>query len=232
MSSLLPFSISMSSNQPTSQTTVPSQDSQTHFRMSYVSSHTSFVMEAENICHYPHTNSIVMFHPKHPDIETHHFESDCMYWISSILNPSSHLSFFFPSLLFFSLLAFAWGWQFNWGTHFNKNSLFPKLQDVVIAVAPFNNHIYHAVEGLGFLLVKLFEPSSLPPFQHVFIPSLSNSDMVWIREFVDMFLSLFPEDFRLHVYITEDIDEMMRRMGGYGEKICFEKAVGWWFPPC
>ena len=102
----------------------------------------------------------------------------------------------------------------------------------MIAVAPFNNHIYHAVEGLGFLLVKLFEPSSLPPFQHVFIPSLSNSDMIWIREFADMFWSLFPKEFRSHVYITEDIEEMMKRMDGYGEKICFEKAVGISFHSC
>ena len=95
----------------------------------------------------------------------------------------------------------------------------------MIAVAPFNNHIYHAVEGLGFLLVKLFEPSSLPPFQHVFSPSLSNSDMVWIQEFVSIFLSLFPEGFRSHVYITEDIEKMMGEMGEYDEMICFEKAV-------
>ena len=101
----------------------------------------------------------------------------------------------------------------------------------MIAVAPFNNHIYHAVEGLGFLLVKLFEPSSLPPFQHIFIPSLANSDMIWIREFVDMFWSLFPKDFRWHIHITEEIEEMMRRMGGDAEKICFETAVGWSFFP-
>ena len=74
----------MSSNKPSKQATFSfrarkDRNSQTHFRMSYVPSHTSFVMEAENICHYPHTNSIVMFHPDHPDIETHHFESDCTY---------------------------------------------------------------------------------------------------------------------------------------------------------
>ena len=47
--------------------------------MSFVANHNSFVMEAENICHYPLTNSIVMFDPYQPTIETHHHPtSDCM----------------------------------------------------------------------------------------------------------------------------------------------------------
>ena len=70
----------MSSHRQTNRSTISlhgtqNKDDQTHLRMSYVPSHTSFVMEAENICHYPHTNSIVMFHPDHPDIEIHHFET-------------------------------------------------------------------------------------------------------------------------------------------------------------
>lgn len=68
-------------------------------------------------------------------------------------------------LLFSSHVDFAWGWRFKSfsGPMYPGRERRGGNEGIAMVIAPFNNHIFHALEGLGFLWVKLLDPASLPP---------------------------------------------------------------------
>lgn len=59
-------------------------------------------------------------------------------------------------------IGFQWGWSIQ---EFQKKYPFHD-QDItkgtVVTFPPFRNHIYHALEGVGLLLHKLFSAEELP----------------------------------------------------------------------
>ena len=67
-------------------------------------------------------------------------------------------------------------------------------EGIAMVIAPFNNHIFHALEGLGFLWVKLLDPASLPPISTFLLSHYRRSDMGWITDINKIIFSLFPRN--------------------------------------
>ena len=67
-------------------------------------------------------------------------------------------------------------------------------EGIAMVIAPFDNHIFHALEGLGFLWVKLLDPASLPPISTFLLSHYRRSDMEWITDINKIIFSLFPKD--------------------------------------
>ena len=99
-------------------------------------------------------------------------------------------------LLFPSHIDFGWGWRFK----SSSGPMYPGRErrggneGIAMVIAPFNNHIFHAIEGLGFLWVKLLDPASLPPISTFLLSHYRRSDMGWITDINKIIFSLFPRN--------------------------------------
>ena len=91
---------------------------------------------------------------------------------------------------------FGWGWGFktSYRSRFSHPVRWRYDDGIAFVKPPFDNHIYHALEGLGFLWVKLLDPASLPPISTFLLSHYRHSDVNWITEINRIVFSLFPSN--------------------------------------
>ena len=78
-------------------------------------------------------------------------------------------------------------------------------------------HIGHFAESLNHALLKLRYPSFYPPLTDIYIPQFTENDFEWSKTYLQLVLSLFPEDFKPAVHIANSIR--------LSRATCFRSAV-------
>ena len=78
-------------------------------------------------------------------------------------------------------------------------------------------HIGHFAESLNHALLKLRYPSFYPPLTDIYIPQFTENDFEWSKTYLQLVLSLFPEDFKPAVHIANSIP--------LSRATCFRSAV-------
>ena len=117
-------------------------------------------------------------------------------------------------------IDFGWGWGFKsyYSPSFSRQMQWRYDEGIAFVKPPFDNHIYHALEGLGFLWVKLLDPASLPPISTFLLSHYRHTDVKWITEINRIIFSLFPSN------VSFVWDEDLWRSPN-----CYKHIVDFWF---
>lgn len=81
-------------------------------------------------------------------------------------------------------------------------------------------HIGHFAESINHILLKLRYPSFYPPFTDLYIPKFSEKEYEWSKTYLQLVLSLFPENLKPAVHLASSIP--------ISPTVCFRSAVGQW----